>query len=315
MNLTQMIDSVARKSYFSRKRQEVIEAINDAAQEIFHWIVKEQSGYFLKWDYSQVFTPPVTILDANITQGQNVLTSASAKFVAADVGTGISVAGAGPDGDALNCNIQSLTNGTTVVLSQPAQATIALGQATFRGFEYKLQPDVERIVRIREQDSTFGTWRIMHNTDFMAMSRLQAMFPQMFAGGASGSSTDSPFQWYGPYEKDDGSFYIQIEPPADENRLLEIVYNAQYVEIQSEGDYFMLPPEFRPACKNLAIADCLDPNNDDLADKYTTKAFRQMNSALVILRQKQISDPPKVGQYLADEDAGDDDNFYIPGSP
>src|SRR5579864_6614457 len=104
MNLTQMIDSVRRKSYFSRTRQEAIEAINSAAQRLYNWVLKEQNGWFLKWDDSQVFAPPTVVNDGNITNGQNVLTSATAAFTAKDVGIAISVAGAGAAGGALNCN-------------------------------------------------------------------------------------------------------------------------------------------------------------------------------------------------------------------
>jgi hypothetical protein len=315
MNLTQMIASVGLKSYFSRPRQEIIEAINSVAQRLYFWVLKEQNGWFMKWDYSQVFEPPVVTNDGVMTQGLAVLTSATAGFKITDQGTQISVGGAGPDGQPLVANIKVFTNATTVTLDQVAVATVAAAQLTFRGSEYKLQPDVERIVRIREQDPTSGTWRIVHSTDFNQMSRLQAMFPSMFAGGASSSSTDSPFQYYGPYEKDDGQFYIQIQPTADEQRPLEIVYNAQYVEVQDENSYFMLPAELRDSCKDGAVAECLKPNGDDNWQAYEESMKDKRNEYLVILRQKQISDPPKVGQYLGDEGGGDDGWPVIPGSP
>ena len=315
MNLTQMIASVGLKSYFSRPRQEIIEAINSVAQRLYYWVLKEQNGWFLKWDYSQVFEPPVVTNDGVMNQGLAVLTSATAGFKITDQGTQISVGGAGPDGVPLVANIKVFTNATTVTLDQLAVANVNAAQLSFRGSEYKLQPDVERIVRIREQDPTSGTWRIVHSTDFNQMSRLQAMFPSMFAGGASSSSTDSPFQYYGPYEKDDGQFYIQMQPTADEQRPLEIVYNAQYVEVQDENSYFMLPPELRDSCKDGAVAECLKPNGDDVWEAYEESMKDKRNEYLVILRQKQISDPPKVGQYLGDEGGGDDGWPVIPGSP
>jgi hypothetical protein len=315
MNLTQMIASVALKSYFSRPRQEVIEAINSASQRLYFWVLKEQNGWFMKWDYSQVFVPPTMVNDAGITQGLAVLTSATAGFKIADQGTQVSVGGAGPDGAPLVANIKVFTNATTVTLDQVAVATVVNAALSFRGAEYKLQPDVERIVRIREQDPVSGTWRIIHSTDFNQMSRLQAMFPSMFAGGASSSSTDSPFQYYGPYEKDDGQFYIQIQPTADEPRPLEIVYNAQYVEIQDENSYFMLPPELRDSAKDGAVAECLKAIPDDNWENYEQSMGTKRNEYLVILRQKTISDPPKVGQYLGDEGDGGDGWPVIPGSP
>jgi hypothetical protein len=241
MNLTQMIVSVRQKSYFSRTRDEAIEAINSAAQRLYFWVLKEQQGWFLKWDLSLTY--------------------------------------------------------------------IAGTQ------EYLLQPDVERLIRIREQDPATGNWRIIHSTSFDDMSRLQSLFPSMFFGGASGNSTDSPLKYYGPYEKDDGKFYIQLEPPADKNRPLEIVYNAQYVEVTSEASYFMLPPELRDAAKDGAIAECLKPNGDDAWEAYESSMGLKRNEYLVILRQKSLTDPPKVGQYLSDEGGTDDSWPIIPGSP
>jgi hypothetical protein len=316
MNLTQMIASVGLKSYFSRPRQEIIEAINSASQRLYFWVLKEQQGWFMKWDYSQVFVPPVMVNDAGITQNLAVLTSATAGFKITDQGTQVSVGGAGPDGEPLVANIKVFTNATTVTLDQVATATVVNAALSFRGAEYKLQPDVERIIRIREQDPVSGVWRIVHSTDFNQMSRLQAMFPSMFAGGASSSSTDSPFQYYGPYEKDDGQFYIQIQPTADEPRPLEIVYNAQYVEVQDENSYFMLPPELRDSAKDGAVAECLKAIPDDNWEAYEEGMKDKRNEYLVILRQKTLSDPPKVGQYLADYGMGDDDGWpVIPGSP
>jgi hypothetical protein len=315
MNLTQMIASVGLKSYFSRPRQEIIEAINSAAQRLYFWVLKEQSGWFMKWDYSLVFEPPTSVNDAGMTNGLAVLTSATAGFELGDQGLSVSVAGAGPDGMPLVANIKIFTDATTVTLDQVAQATVVNAALVYGGSEYKLQPDVERIVRIREQDPVSGTWRIMHSTDFNQMSRLQAMFPSMFAGGASSSSTDSPYSYYGPYEKDDGQFYIQIQPTADENRPLEIVYNAQYVEVQDENSYFMLPAELRDSCKDGAVAECLKPNGDDAWQSYEQSMGSKRNEYLVILRQKSLSDPPKVGQYLDDEGSGDDGWPVIPGSP
>jgi hypothetical protein len=315
MNLTQMIGSVGLKSYFSRGRQEIIEAINSASQRLYFWVLKEQNGWFMKWDTSQVFVPPTIVNDGGITQNLAVLTSATAGFKLTDQGTQVSVGGAGPDGEPLVANIKVFTDAQHVTLDQIATATVVNAQVSFRGAEYKLQPDVERIIRIREQDPVSGIWRIIHSTDFNQMSRLQALFPSMFAGGASSSSTDSPFQYYGPYEKDDGQFYIQIQPTADEARPLEIVYNAQYVEIEDENSYFMLPPELRDSAKDGAIAECLKPNGDDAYQAYEASMGEKRNEYLVILRQKTISDPPKVGQYLGDEGGGDDSWPVIPGSP
>lgn len=241
MNLTQAIASVGLKSYFSRTREEVIEALNSASRRLYHWVLKEQKNWFLKWDLSLTFT------------------NAAA--------------------------------------------------------EYQLQPDLERIVRVREQDPASGNWRIMHSTDINDVSRLQSLFPSLFFGGGTGNSTDSPYRYYGPYEKDDGKYYITIEPPADVGRKLEIVYNAQYVEVTAESEFWMLPDELRDAGKDGAIAECLRSNNDMLYKDYEASHQAKRNEYLPILRAKQLSDPPKVIPYLADMDVSGDEWPVIPGSP
>ena len=85
--------------------------------------------------------------------------------------------------------------------------------------------------------------------------------------------------------------------------------------MQDENSYFMLPAELRDSCKDGAVAECLKPNNDDAWEAYEQSMKDKRNEYLVILRQKQISDPPKVGQYLGDEGGGDDGWPVIPGSP
>lgn len=65
------------------------------------------------------------VTDAAITSGTKTLTSATAAFTSADVGRGISVAGAGAAGAILFQTIQSVTNATTVVLNDVAGTTVS----------------------------------------------------------------------------------------------------------------------------------------------------------------------------------------------
>jgi len=66
-----------------------------------------------------------SVTDGAITAASTTLTSATAAFVTDDVGRQITVFGAGPGGSNLTTTIASRTNGTTVVLSDAADTTVA----------------------------------------------------------------------------------------------------------------------------------------------------------------------------------------------
>lgn len=66
-----------------------------------------------------------SVADAAITSGAKNLTSATAAFVAGDVGKGVTIAGAGSAGALYVGTISSITNGTTAVLSVNAGTTVS----------------------------------------------------------------------------------------------------------------------------------------------------------------------------------------------
>ena len=76
------------------------------------------SPYNLKGDFK-------TVTDAAITTGTNILTSATAAFVATDVGKSINVAGAGASGAYLSTTIAGFTNATTVTTTANASTTVS----------------------------------------------------------------------------------------------------------------------------------------------------------------------------------------------
>lgn len=65
------------------------------------------------------------VMDAAITNGDATLTSATASFVAGDVGKSIGIEGAGATGLPLVTTILSITNSTTVELAANASATVS----------------------------------------------------------------------------------------------------------------------------------------------------------------------------------------------
>lgn len=71
-----------------------------------------------------------SVTDAAITSGAATLTSATAAFAAADVGSAITVAGAGAAGATLTTTILSVTNATTAVLSANAGTTVTGANST-----------------------------------------------------------------------------------------------------------------------------------------------------------------------------------------
>lgn len=71
-----------------------------------------------------------TVADAAITSGAAILTSATAAFTAADVGSAITVAGAGAAAATLTTTVLSYTNATTVVLAANAGTTVTGASCT-----------------------------------------------------------------------------------------------------------------------------------------------------------------------------------------
>lgn len=66
-----------------------------------------------------------TSADGGITTGLVTLTSATASFVAADIGSFVSIPGAGLSGAPLLTQIVGVTNGTTAVVATPSAATVS----------------------------------------------------------------------------------------------------------------------------------------------------------------------------------------------
>lgn len=66
-----------------------------------------------------------SVTDGAITTGTNTFISSTANFTTADIGWGITIAGAGASGARLNAAITSVTNSTTVKLSALASTTVS----------------------------------------------------------------------------------------------------------------------------------------------------------------------------------------------
>jgi hypothetical protein len=223
MNLAQAITLIDSGSYFSRSREEVIAALNEGSRRLYNWTVKEQKGFFLKWDTTKTLIPTVQEIAMNL--------------------------------------------------------------------------DLQRIVRITEFDATSGKYRIIHSTDFNSISRDRNTSSDL--PFVDFDFEDSPYSFYGPYEKDDAIFYVLIEPPTDTNRALEIVYAAHFVEIvDPDVDYWMIPENARSAVVDYAISELLKKNNDDLWETFEGSGNTKRNEYLETIRTLQVQDTPRQEPYL-----------------
>jgi len=74
--------------------------------------------------YNQAYTAARRLVDGAITAAATTLTSATATFVAGDVGKTVFIWGAGQQGEILRTTITARTNGTTVTVADAALSTV-----------------------------------------------------------------------------------------------------------------------------------------------------------------------------------------------
>lgn len=100
-----------------------------------------------------------TVTDGAITNGTDVLTSATAAFVSGDVGSAVIVEGAGVAGAALSTTIASVTNATTAVLVADASTTVTGAQTSIGavGVDYA----VNDTFNITQGGGTFGIGQVL----------------------------------------------------------------------------------------------------------------------------------------------------------
>lgn len=104
--------------------------------EVFRWtdsLGTERFHPSVPSDFSAHTGPlGLTVTDGGITATLLILTSATAGFVAGDVGKQIIVAGAGPGGAPLVTTIAGFTNATTVTLAAAASTTVVNAVVNYR---------------------------------------------------------------------------------------------------------------------------------------------------------------------------------------
>ncbi len=134
--------------------------------EVFRWtdsLGTERYHISVPSDFSAHSGPlGLTVNDGAMTAGSATLTSATAGFVAGDVGTQIVVQGAGPSGANLVTSISGYTNATTVTLAVAASTTVVGAPVNYRLKAISLSgitavnPQTTHFWLFRVQDSPIG---------------------------------------------------------------------------------------------------------------------------------------------------------------
>jgi hypothetical protein len=134
--------------------------------EVFRWtdsLGTERYHISVPSDFSAHSGPlGLTVNDGAMTASSQTLTSATAGFVAGDVGTQIVVQGAGPSGGNLATSISGYTNATTVTLAVAASTTVVGAPVNYRLKAISLSgikavnPQSTHFWLFRVQDSSIG---------------------------------------------------------------------------------------------------------------------------------------------------------------
>ncbi len=87
--------------------------------------------------------------------------------------------------------------------------------------------------------------------------------------------------------------------PTD-TRYVELVYSAQFVEVEDETSFLMIPEDGHDALIDFAVAECLKANDDSLAAAYSQSGMSKMSLFLELCRNRQLQDGRAVEPYLTD---------------
>lgn len=227
MDLTRIKTLVDSKSYFSRSGVEVWAAINASARYIYQAVIKEQSGFWIKFDSTSLTLQP-----------------------------GVSM--------------------------------------------YHLPTDAQQLIRIRERQTATDQWRTIHNQSLTSDS----MQRNAQSVGVSYEGESSQFSFYGPYldaedaESGVDTESIAINPAPADTRYVELVYSAQFVEVEDETSFLMIPEDGHDALIDFAVAECIKANDDTLASAYWQSGMTKMSLFLELCRNRQLQDGRTVEPYL-----------------
>jgi hypothetical protein len=170
--------------------------------------------------------------------------------------------------------------------------------------EYQLPATCQQIVRLREQVPGEVAWRVVNPAELNDPATTDA---------AWGFDTDvgadtSRFIYNGPYLKqsdaiaNDEIYSIRIEPIPTETHNTELVFTADFLEIEGAESTLVIDPEGHDALKNLAVVELLDANDDDNRMNFLERGNYHTSQYLRLVRKRQIQQGPTIEPYLYDMD-------------
>lgn len=170
--------------------------------------------------------------------------------------------------------------------------------------EYPLPATVQQIVRLREQLPGQTGWRVVHPAELNDVATTSAQF----GFGDDDDCETSRFIYNGPYLKQsdakagDGIQNIRIEPIPTEVHNTELVYTADFIEIEGAESELVIDPEGHDALKYLATAELLLTNDDDNAENFLATGDRHKTQYLKLVRKRQTQQGPTIEPYIYDMD-------------
>jgi hypothetical protein len=192
-----------------------------------------------------------------------------------------------------------LENSGYFIVFDTTDLVLAAGQE-----EYQLPATCEQIVRLREQLPGETAWRVVSPAGLNDPATTAASF---------GFDTDvgcetSRFIYNGPYLKqsdaqaEDQIYSIRIEPIPQETHNTELVYTADFVEIEGPESELVIDEEGHDALKYIATAELLLANDDDNAENFLATGEKHKTQYLKLVRKRQIQSGPTIEPFIFDMD-------------
>jgi hypothetical protein len=187
------------------------------------------------------------------------------------------------------------TDETTVVLQPGTQV-------------YSLPVDCTQVAHMAERIQPTDSWcRMEPESQNMALETQQAIVGS-YVIGVLGSSR---FQYYGPYlpdtevnnaspEADNSTQTMQItvSPLIDQQRSVQVVYTAKWIDILDESSTMTLPEEATNTLYNKVMANLMSAMDDTRAGGFAALGEAQARGFLGWVRDREIQTGPKVTPYL-----------------
>lgn len=173
---------------------------------------------------------------------------------------------------------------------------------------YATPADCTQIIHMAERAQATDDWlRMEPESENMALESLQTI-AAVYIVGLYGSSR---FRYYGPYlpdsqvnnaspEADNSTqvMSIDVSPVIDQNRAVQIVYTAKWINIIVESSTLTLPDEASNALYNKTLANLLTSIDDTRAGAIGVLAEAQARGFLTWVRDRELQTGPKVTPYL-----------------